>query len=338
MLDPNIKAQIIEILLSKIEAKDQELGRLLIHDEFEGIDSRIIIWAIRENVRDLKETTITDLNEIADKDDLEIKVTYSPRSFFEDVLNGKNVPYWQVATVMRLLKNSDIIYDPKGKLENWRGQAKYVEWQEEVIELKRNTTLMLLERMNNRLLDDMMVDGYIWLIKAAEEAICVPLMIQNAFGVGTASLLLDTLHNAEINLYDFFRNLIRVNEFTPEKLEKARLELELLADKLFQQNLRTDREMWILAAFVSINESELRLNQSLQIKTSDINSTVASRLFETAVGELWQAYFLVAQNPRSAVKLDPWVVASFWNWFGSPEIDEKWIKSKEKYIRDVILA
>jgi len=338
MLDPNIKAQIIEILLSKIEAKDQELGRLLIHDEFEGIDSRIIIWAIRENVRDLKETTITDLNEIADKDDLEIKVTYSPRSFFEDVLNGKNVPYWQVATVMRLLKNSDIIFDPKGKLENWRGQAKYVEWQEEVIELKRNTTLMLLERMNNRLLDDMMVDGYIWLIKAAEEAICVPLMIQNAFGVGTASLLLDTLHNAEINLYDFFRNLIRVNEFTPEKLEKARLELELLADKLFQQNLRTDREMWILAAFVSINESELRLNQSLQIKTSDINSTVASRLFETAVGELWQAYFLVAQNPRSAVKLDPWVVASFWNWFGSPEIDEKWIKSKEKYIRDVILA
>ncbi len=338
MVDASITTQIIEILLSKIEVKDQELGRLLIHDEFEDIDSRIVIWAIRENVRDLKETTITDLHEIADIGDLEIKVTYSPRSFFEDVLTGKNVPYWQVATVMRLLKNSDIVYDPKGKLEDWRKKAKYVVWQDEIIELKKSTSLMLIERMNNRISDDMLVDGYIWLIKAAEEAICVPLMIQNAFGVGTASLLLDTLHNAEINLYDFFRNLLRVNEFTPDKLEKARLELELLADKLYQKNIKTDREMWILAAFVSINESERRLNQSLKIKTSDVTSTVASRLFETAVGELWQAYFLVAQNPRSAVKLDPWVVASFWNWFGSPEIDEKWIKSKEKYIRDAILA
>ncbi|MCK4849503.1 MAG: hypothetical protein KAT16_10775 [Candidatus Heimdallarchaeota archaeon] len=338
MVDASITTQIIEILLSKIEVKDQELGRMLIHDEFEDFDSRIVIWAIRENVRDLKETTITDLHEIADIGDLEIKVTYSPRSFFEDVLTGKNVPYWQVATVMRLLKNSDIVYDPKGKLEDWRKKAKYVVWQDEIIELKKSTSLMLIERMNNRISDDMLVDGYIWLIKAAEEAICVPLMIQNAFGVGTASLLLDTLHNAEINLYDFFRNLLRVNEFTPDKLEKARLELELLADKLYQKNIKTDREMWILAAFVSINESERRLNQSLKIKTSDVTSTVASRLFETAVGELWQAYFLVAQNPRSAVKLDPWVVASFWNWFGSPEIDEKWIKSKEKYIRDAILA
>ncbi|MHA1236520.1 MAG: hypothetical protein ACTSQ9_02535 [Candidatus Hodarchaeales archaeon] len=338
MIDPKITVKIIEILLSKIETKDQEVGRLLIHDEFEDLDNRIVIWAIRENIRDLKETTITDLHEIADIGDLEIKVTYSPRSFFDDVLTGKNVPYWQVATVMRLLNNSDIIYDPKGKIDNWKGQAKYVEWQDEVIELKRNTSQMLLERMNNRIQDDMLVDGYIWLIKAAEEAICVPLMIQNAFGVGTASLLLDTLHNAEINLYDFFRNLIRIHEFTPEKLEKARLELELLADRLYQKNLKTDREMWILAAFVSINESELRLKQSLKINTADITSTIASRLFETAVGELWQAYFLVAQNPRSAVKLDPWVVASFWNWFGSPEIDEKWIRSKGDYIRDIILT
>ena len=338
MIDPKITAQIIEILLSKIEAKDQELGRLLIHDEFEDLDDRLAIWAIRENVRDLKETTITDLHEIPDIDDLEIKVTYSPRSFFEDVLTGKNVPYWQVATVMRLLKNSEIVYDPKGKLEIWRGQAKYVEWQDEIIELKRKTSLMLLERANNRIQDDMLVDSYIWLIKAVEEAICVPLMKNNAFGVGTASLLLDSLHSAEINLYDFFRNIIRIHEFTPDKLEKARLELELLADRLYQQNLKTDREMWILAAFVSINESERRLKQSLKIKTTNITSTIASRLFETAVGELWQAYFLVAQNPRSAVKLDPWVVASFWNWFGSPEIDEKWIKSKEDYIRDVILT
>ena len=85
MIEPNITAKIIEILLSKIEAKDQELGRLLIHDEFDDLDDRIVIWAIRESIRDLKETTITDLHEIADIGDLEIKVTYSPRSFFEDV-------------------------------------------------------------------------------------------------------------------------------------------------------------------------------------------------------------------------------------------------------------
>jgi hypothetical protein len=94
--------------------------------------------------------------------------------------------------------------------------------------------------------------------------------------------------------------------------------------------------MWILAAFVSINESELRLKQSLEIKVSDNSSSILSRLFETAVAELWNSFFLVAQNPRKAVKLDPWVVGSFWNWFGSPDIDEEWLKEKEKDILDFI--
>lgn len=333
MVDSQRTVQVIETLLSKIELKHQEIGRFLLHDEFEHLDPRIILWAARENVRDLKETSITDLEEFSD---IEIKLTFAPPSFFEDVLSGKNVPYWQVATVMRILKTSEIVYDPRGKLEQWLNQAELVEWQPEVIQLKQKTTRMLLDRVSNRISEDMLADAYIWLIKAAEEAICVPLMTQNAFGLGTASLLLDTLQRNFPDIYDFYSELIGVSRFDPNKLNKARQELEILADKLYQQNVKTDREMWILAAFVSINESELRLKQSLEIKVSDDSSSILSRLFETAVAELWNSYFLVAQNPRKAVKLDPWVVGSFWNWFGSPDIDEEWLKEKEKDILDFI--
>ncbi|MHA1941349.1 MAG: hypothetical protein ACXACP_05765 [Candidatus Hodarchaeales archaeon] len=325
--------QIIELLLSKIEKKHQELGRFYVHDEYDKIDSRIVFWAIRDKLRDLKETTITNLEDFSE---IEIKLTFSPRNFFEDVLQGQNVPYWQVATVMRILQSSDIVYDPLGKLEDWVSQAKYVQWKPETIELKKKTTIMLLERVKNRVQEDMIADAYIWMIKAAEEAICVPIMEKNAFGLGTAPLLLDTLRNTEINLYDFFNQLLGIQNFDPKKLENARKELEILADRLYQKNLRTDREMWILAAFVSINESERRLQQSLSVPVVDPSSSITSRLFETAVGELWQAYFLVAQNPRIEIKLDPWVVGSFWNWFGNSEIDKDWLKRKEEYIRGII--
>lgn len=325
--------QLIEILLSKIEQKHKELGRFYIHDEFNNMDSRVDLWAIREKIRDLKETTITDLE---DFDDVEIKLTYCPRSFFEDVLEGQNVPYWQVATVMRILQSSDIVYDPQGKLDDWVSKAKYVQWKPETIELKKKTTMMLLERVKNRIQEDMIADAYIWLIKAAEEAICVPIMEKNAFGIGTAPLLLDSLRNTDINLFDFFRHLICVDKFDPTKLENARKELENLAERLYQKNLKTDREMWILAAFVSLNESEKRLKQSLSTPISDPSSSVSSRLFESSVGELWQAYFLVAQNPRVDIKLDPWVVGSFWNWFGDSKIDASWLERKEEYIKGII--
>jgi hypothetical protein len=329
MVDPQTVNQIIEFLLSKIESKDQEQGRLLVHDDFEKYDSRVNLWAIRENVRDLKETTITDLDDFPD---VEIKVTYAPPMFFTDVLQGKNIAYWQVATVIRLLKNCEIIFDPNGKMQQWVEQASHIEWNPETIDLKRQTTRMLLERMNNRIRDDMIADAYIWLIKAAEEAICVPLMIQNAFDVGTATLMLDAIKELDKDIYDFFTNLLQIKAISPDKLEEARKELENLADHLYKNNIKTDREMWILAAFVSINESERRLNQCL--KTN--NSEEAKKLFETAIGELWQAYFLVAQNPKLEIKLDPWVVSSFWRWFGFPELDEKWLLNHAKRVEELI--
>ncbi len=322
--------RIIETLLEKIEAKDQEQGRLLVHDDFEQFDSRINIWAIRENVRDLKETTITGLPNISD--DVEIKVTYAPPSFFLDVLGGrKNVPYWQVATVMRILRFSDIIYDPQGKMQHWMDQAPHIEWDPNLIELKRQTTQLLLDRMENRIREDMFADAYIWLIKAAEEAICVPLMQANAFKIGTATLLLDVLRDFDDDLYTFFADLLRISTFTNKKLENARKELETLADHLYRLNVKTDREMWILAAFVSINESERRLNQCRKSETKFMK-----RLFETSVAELWQAYWLVAQSPRKEVKLDPWVVGSFWNHFGFDELDEKWLLEQKKKVKALL--
>lgn len=322
--------RVIETLLMKIEVKDQEQGRLLVHDDFEQFDSRINLWAIRENVRDLKETTITNLIDISE--DVEIKVTFAPPSFFLDVLGGrKDVPYWQVATVMRILRHCDIVFDPKGKMQQWVDQAPHIEWDPSLIELKRQTAQMLLDRMRNRIREDMLADAFMWLIKAAEEAICVPLMEANAFKIGTATLLLDILGNFDFDLHTFFSNLLQIPTFTPEKLDNARKELETLADHLYSLNVKTDREMWILAAFVSINESERRLNQSQKVEAK-----FTQRLFETAIGELWQGFWLVAQNPKKEVKLDPWVVGSFWNHFGFDELDKEWLLEQEKKIKELL--
>ncbi len=326
--------QIIETLLLKITTKDEEIGRILVRDQFEQYDSRITIWAIRKKERDIKETTVTDLTEFPH---IEVKITYAPPSFFLDVLGGQeDVPFWQVATVVRLLNHSDIIYDPKGSIQEWVDQVSNIEWKPEVIELKQKTTQILLERMKKCLNEDMLADAYIWLLKAAEEAICVPLMKNNAFNVGTATLMLEVLQTMDNNLYTYFSQLLRVSSFTPDRLKKALEELVLLADHLYTHNIKTNREMWILAAFVSINESERRLNHYLEARKNKNDSKFCQRLLESAIGELWQAFFLVAQNPRLDVKLDPPVVGSFWNWFGSSEINEQWFSDQEKRILDII--
>ncbi len=334
MINKEELKQIIDILLAKIEAKDQEFGRLLVHDDFEKYDSRITIWAIRRNVRDIKETAVTDLTDFSN---IEVKITYAPPSFFLDVLSGSiNVPYWQVATVVRLLQHSDIIYDPKGTIQEWADQVQNIEWQPGVIDLKKKTTLVLLDRMKNCLKEEMLADAYIWLLKAAEEAICIPLMEMNAFNIGTATLMLDTLRSADKDLHRFFSKLLNISSFNQDRLKKAREELELLADHIYTQNIKTDREMWVLAAFVSINESERRLRQNLEAQKANEDPNLIQRLFESAIGELWQAFFLVAQNPKLDVKLDPWVVSSFWKWFSSPEIDDKWLYAQEKEILNII--
>jgi len=331
MVELDIKNRAIQYVLSKIEAKSQEWGRFLVNDSFNNLDTRLTFWAIEEDARDLKEVALTPLGE---QPELELKLTYAPPSFFLEVLDGHNSPYWQVATVYRVLNNSEIIYDPKGRLNEWVSRIKQIEWDPDVIQLKQKTTLSLLQRVEKFIGEDMLADAYIWLIKAAEEAICVPLMRQNTFGLGSAPLLLDTLRDHHADIFIFFKSLLRIETFTMEKLEESRKELEILADRLYLNNIKTDREMWILAAFVALNESEKRLKQSIAAKEYDLN--LSNRLFETSIGELWQAYFLVAQNPRTEVKLDPWVVGSFWKWFGYPEINEKWFQQNFSMIKDLI--
>jgi hypothetical protein len=333
MVRSEIINKIIERLLMKIDKKDQEWGRFLVHDEFEEFDSQVNIWAIRDNIRDLKETTVTDLEEFPD---IEVKVTFAPPNFFSDVINGKNVPYWQIATVIRLLRASDIIFDPKGVLQKWLDASSNIEWDPKIIDLKCQTSQLLLERMKNRIYQDMIADAYIWLLKAAEEALCVPLMRNNAFKIGTSVFVLDAIRDFDRELYNFYTELLRIHYFSPDKLEKARIELERLADHLYQKNINTDREMWILAAFVSINESERRLNQSIKVSREKRNQNIHIRLFEAAVAELFNGFFLVAQNPRLEVKLDPWVVSSFWNWFGFEELNEKWLMEQANSIKDLL--
>lgn len=331
MVELSVKKRVIEYVLSKIEAKNQEWGRFLVKDSFDTLDLHITFWAVQESARDLKEVALTPMVE---QPELELKLTYAPPSFFLEVLDGRNTPYWQVATVYRVLNNSEIIYDPKGRLKEWVNKINQIKWTPDVIQLKQQTTLSLLQRMEKFIKEDMLADAYIWLIKAAEEAICVPLMKQNSFGLGSAPLLLDTLRDHHNDIFLFFKSLLRIEMFSIEKLEESRRELEKLADRLYLNNIKTDREMWILAAFVALNESEKRLTQSIAAKEYDIN--LSTRLFETSIGELWQAYFLVAQNPRTEVKLDPWVVGSFWKWFGYPEINEEWFHQKVSIIKDLI--
>ncbi len=333
MVDKNTLKRIIEPLLAKIETKDQEIGRLLIYEESINLNSEINLWAIRKNIRDLKEISINDLEL---DPNIEVKITYAPPNFFQDVLEGKNTPYWQVATVIRLLRSCDIVFDPYNKMQEWVNMAPNISWDPEVIELKRQTAQMLLKRVRNRINDDMLADAYIWLIKAAEEAICVPLMKNNAFDIGTPALMFEALNELNKEIYNFLSKLLQIQAFSIEKVETARQELERLADYLYQKNINTDREMWILAAFVSMNESEKRLKQSIIAREKKLNDQIIQKLFHAAIGELWQAYFLVAQQPRLEVKLDPWVVGSFWNHFGSSEITEKWFIEQEEKVMEII--
>lgn len=333
MVEKTIVNNIVDLLLQQIQPKDQEIGRFLVLDPFAEFDERVDLWAIRKNVPDLKETTITNLVGFGD---IEIKLTFASPTFFSHVIEGRNVPYWQVATVIRLLHHGNIVYDPQGQVQRWVDQVTHIEWAPEVIDLKRQTAQMLIERMRNRIREDMLADAYIWLLKAVEEAICVPLMESNAFDVGTASMLFDALRQGNPSLYEFFHSLLRVSSFTAKKLEQARIELERLADHLYQQNIKTDREMWILSAFVSINESERRLSQYQQAVLANYDPLDTIKLFDTAVGELWQAYFLVAQHPRLDVKLDPYVVSSFWNWFGFEDLSEEWLLTQEREVLSIV--
>jgi len=245
-----------------------------------------------------------------------IRFTYVRPEFFLDVVNGvEDVPFWQIATCMRLIASCELIYDSQDFMRTMIDKLRDHHWSPSLVELKRSTARILQEKSLKALQEDMIADAYIWAIKGIEEAMCVPLMLRNLFSLETPILLLDSLQNTP-ELKNYYTELIGAGQFKPYELETALNELDRVATHLYhKQQRKSDREMWILSGFVSINTSERLLKRCYQLLGTDReDASVINRYFETAVAEYWQALFLCAQTANSFVPLDPWIVGIFWKW------------------------
>ena len=194
-------------------------------------------------------------------------------------------------------------------------KSKTLEWTQDKIDLKKNVSKELIKKAQKFIEEDMLADAYMWGIKAVEEAICSQLMKYNAFNVTTPSLLLSSLREYP-ELMRFYLDILGIELFTPDIGYIAIKELENLADHLYQASVGTDREHWILSAFVSINESERKLLKVLKHASDESLDILGwEYIFEDAVVELWQAFFICAQTPwKTDVPLDPWVVGLFWKF------------------------
>ncbi len=334
MLDEKLEREIIEYLLGKIEKKHREYGRLLLREENIPETNQIVMWAIRDDVREIFETTIV----LDEYPDVEIHITFARPQFFWDVVLGKEeITFWQMATVARVLQTGEIIYDPQSILKDLKQKAQSLKWPPALISHKINTAEKLISRSHYYIREDMLGDAYMWMVKAFEEAICVPLMKENEFRLTGGTFLLEILKKKRPEFYEKYQEILHLDRFTPEKLERARKELEQLGDRLYHMNVNTRREMWILTGFVSINESERRLQQALKAREQKLKAEFVQFLLETAAVELWQAVFSIAQTPKRPVPLDPWLVGFFSNWFLNDIEDlEITITRHLKYIQTII--
>ena len=315
LLDLVTEDKIIEHLmknLTKLDV-DLEVGRFITENNLFQDPNSIQIWIVKQNTRQITEKTV-ELEEFSSS---EINLTFVAPTFFTDVFEGLDVPYWQIATIKRVLKNCRVVYDPQEFIQYCITKAEDLSWNSESIQLKKNVSLELLKKSEHFIEEDMLADAYMWGIKAVEEAICSQLMLQGSFNVTTPSLLLDSLRGTP-ELMHFYADLLGVDLLTPDLAFISLKELENLADHLFHsQNTPKQREEWILTAFVSINEAERKLRRVLG-HAADENLDMLSweSLFEDALAELWQAFFVTAQTPwNKEVPLDPWVVGLFWKWF-----------------------
>lgn len=314
-MDLETEDSIIDHLMKNLTKKDLDLevGRFINRNILFQDDRSIQIWVVKQNTRQITEKTV----ELDDFPSYQINLTFVAPTFFTDVFEGLDVPYWQIATIKRVLKDCRIVYDPQEFISYCNKQAQDLTWNDESIQLKKNVSLELIKKSEHFIAQDMLADAYMWGIKAVEEAICVQLMTHGSFNVTTPSLLLDSLRGMP-ELMAFYADLLGIELLTPDLAFISLKELENLADHLFHaQNTPKQREEWILSAFVSINEAERKLKRVLT-HAADENLDVLSweSLFEDALAELWQAYFVTAQTPwNKEVPLDPWVVGLFWKWF-----------------------
>ena len=322
-MDFSTEENIINHLMKNLTKKDLdlEIGRFITKNDIFQDPLSIQIWIIKQNERQITEKTV----ELEDFPSNEINLTFVPPNFFTDVFEGLDTPYWQIATIKRVLKDCRIINDPQEFIKYCMEQSKNLTWTAESIDLKKNVSYELLKKTEHFIEQDMLADAYIWAIKAVEEAICVQLMKKGSFNVTTPSLLLDSLRSSP-TLMKFYTDLLAIDILTPDLAFVSLKELENLADHLFHsKTTHKEREEWILSAFVSINEAERKLKRVLTHAADDNLDLISwESLFEDALAELWQAYFVTAQTPwNKEVPLDPWVVGLFWKWFvnESPKYD-----------------
>ncbi|MFX1513131.1 MAG: hypothetical protein ACFFCQ_11135 [Promethearchaeota archaeon] len=306
--------EIIERLLAQMKYDRKERGRFVYFTQDHPGDEKIVsIWALKQGQKNIMETQM----KLKEFPEVKIKINFIEPKFFVDVVEDiVDVPFWQISTVVRLLSNCKPIYDPEGLITYLCERIKDVSWKPETIFLKVQSSEGFLHMARRRIMEDMLADAFLWIVKAGEEAICTRLMRKGTFNIITAELLLDSLR-VEAALHDFYvKELLGIDNFTPEKLKDALNELEKLGKKLYYANERTKRKTWILSAFVSINECDRRVRQLFAaVGKKGVDSEFLQRIYETAIGELWQAVFLLAQNPMGMTKLDPWLVGFFWKWF-----------------------
>lgn len=325
---------IINHLMNNLTKKDLELevGRFITKKDLYQNPNSIQIWVIKQNTRQVTEKTV-DLDDFPEN---EINITFVAPSFFTDVFEGLDVPYWQIATAKKALTDCKVVYDPQDFIKFCQEKSQLLTWNEQSIQLKKNVSLHLIEKAEHFIEQDMLADAYLWGMKAVEEAICAQLMRDGRFNVTTPSLLLDSLRQSP-QLLNFYTDLLGIDVLTPDLSFVSLKELENLAKHLFHApTTPKQREEWILTAFVSINEAERKLLRVLNHAADDnLDMLSWESLFEDALAELWQAYFVTAQTPwNKEVPLDPWVVGLFWKWFvnDTPKYDIREILDRAKSI------
>jgi hypothetical protein len=326
--DQKTRENILRVLANNAEKDKNEVARFLFTgDILTEEDDELDVWVVKHHQRSMMETTA----KLEEFPTVSVRITFVRPEFFLDIVNGvEDVPFWQIATAMRLISRCELVYDPQDFVKTMIEKLRHLEWAHSLIKLKHSTAKVLQQKSLKALQEDMTADAYIWAVKGFEEAICVPLMLRNLFSLETPKLLLDSLQSMP-ELKSQYMSMLGADQFKPFELEAALKELEKVATHLYhKQPSKSKREMWILAGFVSINTSERLLKRSYQALEANPNdASLVNRYFETAIAEYWQALFLCAQTPNKLVPLDPWIVSIFWKWLARNKSEDDVVKIAE---------
>ena len=160
-MDSDTEDKIFEHLMKNLTKQDLDLefGRFITKNDIFQDPNSIHIWIIKQNERQITEKTVEfdefSYNEVSN----EINFTFVPPIFFTDVFEGYDVPYWQIATLKRVLTECRVMYDPQGFIKYCIEQAKTLSWNPQSIELKKNVSLELIKKSKHFIDEDMLADA-----------------------------------------------------------------------------------------------------------------------------------------------------------------------------------